>query len=333
VAEEYDVQVAIHTDTLNEAGFVEDSIAAFRGRTIHTYHTEGAGGGHAPDILRVCGEANVLPSSTNPTRPFTVNTLEEHLDMLMVCHHLDASLPEDIAFAESRIRPETIAAEDILHDLGAISMMSSDAQAMGRIGEVILRTWQTADKMKRQRGRLPQEQGDNDNRRVQRYIAKYAINPAIAHGIADYIGSIEVGKMADLVLWQPAFFGVKPEMVIKGGMIAYSLMGDPNASIPTPQPAFYRPMFGALGRAKYATSYTFVSQVALAQQVPEQLGLQKRVAAVRGCRGLSKTAMVHNAYLPHLEVDPETYVVKADGQVLTCEPAPSLSLAQRYFLF
>jgi len=333
VAEEYDVQVAIHTDTLNEAGFVEDSIAAFRGRTIHTYHTEGAGGGHAPDILRVCGEANVLPSSTNPTRPFTVNTLEEHLDMLMVCHHLDASLPEDIAFAESRIRPETIAAEDILHDLGAISMMSSDAQAMGRIGEVILRTWQTADKMKRQRGRLPQEQGDNDNRRVQRYIAKYAINPAIAHGIADYIGSIEVGKMADLVLWQPAFFGVKPELVMKGGMIAYSLMGDPNASIPTPQPAFYRPMFGALGRAKYATSYTFVSQVALAQRIPEQLGLQKRVAAVRGCRGLSKTAMVHNAYLPHLEVDPETYVVKADGQVLTCEPAPSLSLAQRYFLF
>jgi urease subunit alpha len=333
VAEEYDVQVAIHTDTLNEAGFVEDSIAAFRGRTIHTYHTEGAGGGHAPDILRVCGEANVLPSSTNPTRPFTVNTLEEHLDMLMVCHHLDASLPEDIAFAESRIRPETIAAEDILHDLGAISMMSSDAQAMGRIGEVILRTWQTADKMKRQRGRLPQEQGDNDNRRVQRYIAKYAINPAIAHGISAYIGSIEVGKMADLVLWQPAFFGVKPELVIKGGMIAYSLMGDPNASIPTPQPAFYRPMFGALGRAKYATSYTFVSQAALAQHVPEQLGLQKRVAAVHGCRALSKAAMVHNAYLPHLEVDPETYVVKADGQVLTCEPASSLSLAQRYFLF
>src|SRR5712691_6090753 len=292
VAEEYDVQVAIHTDTLNEAGFVEDSIAAFRGRTIHTYHTEGAGGGHAPDILRVCGEANVLPSSTNPTRPFTVNTLEEHLDMLMVCHHLDASLPEDIAFAESRIRPETIAAEDILHD-----------------------------------------QGDNDNRRVQRYIAKYAINPAIAHGIADYIGSIEVGKMADIVLWQPAFFGVKPELIIKGGMIAYSLMGDPNASIPTPQPAFYRPMFGALGRAKYATSYTFVSQAALAQRVPEQLGLQKRVAAVRGCRGLGKAAMVHNAYLPHLEVDPETYVVKADGQVMTCEPAPSLALAQRYFLF
>jgi len=333
VAEEYDVQVAIHTDTLNEAGFVEDSIAACRGRTIHTYHTEGAGGGHAPDILRVCGEANVLPSSTNPTRPFTVNTLEEHLDMLMVCHHLDASLPEDIAFAESRIRPETIAAEDILHDLGAISMMSSDAQAMGRIGEVILRTWQTADKMKRQRGRLPEEQGDNDNRRVQRYLAKYAINPAIAHGLADYIGSIAVGKMADLVLWQPAFFGVKPELIIKGGMIAYSLMGDPNASIPTPQPAFYRPMFGAAGRARYATAYTFVSQAALAQRVPEHLGLQKRIAAVRGCRGLGKVAMVHNAYLPRLEVDPETYVVKADGQVLTCEPAPSLALAQRYFLF
>ncbi|MBM3222241.1 MAG: urease subunit alpha [Candidatus Tectomicrobia bacterium] len=333
VAEEYDVQVAIHTDTLNEAGFVEDSIAAFRGRTIHTYHTEGAGGGHAPDILRVCGEANVLPSSTNPTRPFTVNTLEEHLDMLMVCHHLDASLPEDIAFAESRIRPETIAAEDILHDLGAISMMSSDSQAMGRIGEVILRTWQTADKMKQQRGRLAQEQGDNDNVRVKRYLAKYGINPAIAHGLADYIGSIEVGKMADLVLWQPAFFGVKPEMVMKGGMIAYSLMGDANASIPTPQPVLYRPMFGALGRAKYHTAYTFVSQAALAQGVAEQLGLQKRVAAVRGCRGVGKASMIHNAYLPHLEVDPETYVVKADGQVLTCEPAATLSLAQRYFLF
>ncbi|MGE3537107.1 MAG: urease subunit alpha [Candidatus Tectimicrobiota bacterium] len=333
VADEHDVQVAIHTDTLNEAGFVEDSIAAFRGRTIHTYHTEGAGGGHAPDILRVCGEANVLPSSTNPTRPFTVNTLDEHLDMLMVCHHLDPNLPEDIAFAESRIRPETIAAEDILHDLGAISMMSSDAQAMGRVGEVILRTWQTADKMKRQRGRLPQEQGDNDNQRVKRYLAKYAINPALAHGIADYVGSIEVGKLADLVLWRPAFFGVKPELVLKGGMIAYSLMGDPNASIPTPQPALYRPMFGALGRAKYATAYTFVSQAALARQVPEQLGLQKLVAAVRGCRHLGKASMLHNAALPHLEVDPETYVVKADGQVLTCEPAPVLSLAQRYFLF
>jgi urease subunit alpha len=333
VAEEYDVQVAIHTDTLNEAGFVEDSIAAFRGRTIHTYHTEGAGGGHAPDILRVCGEVNVLPSSTNPTRPFTVNTLDEHLDMLMVCHHLDPSLPEDLAFAESRIRPETIAAEDILHDLGAISMMSSDAQAMGRVGEVILRTWQTADKMKQQRGRLPEEQGDNDNQRVKRYLAKYTINPAIAHGIADHVGSIAVGKLADLVLWRPAFFGVKPEMILKGGCIAYSLMGDPNASIPTPQPTLYRPMFGALGRAKYATSYTFVSQAALTRRVPEQLGLQKLLVAVRSCRGLSKAAMIHNGYLPRLEIDPETYVVKADGQVLICDPAPRLSLAQRYFLF
>jgi urease subunit alpha len=333
VAEEYDVQVAIHTDTLNEAGFVEDSIAAFRGRTIHTYHTEGAGGGHAPDILRVCGEVNVLPSSTNPTRPFTVNTLDEHLDMLMVCHHLDPSLPEDLAFAESRIRPETIAAEDILHDLGAISMMSSDAQAMGRVGEVILRTWQTADKLKQQRGRLPEEQGHNDNQRVKRYLAKYTINPAIAHGIADHVGSIEVGKLADLVLWRPAFFGVKPEIILKGGCIAYSLMGDPNASIPTPQPTLYRPMFGALGRARYATSYTFVSQAALTRRVPEQLGLQKLLVAVRGCRGLSKAAMVHNSYLPRLEIDPETYVVKADGQVLTCDPAPRLSLAQRYFLF
>lgn len=333
VAEEYDVQVAIHTDTLNEAGFVEDSIAAFRGRTIHTYHTEGAGGGHAPDILRVCGEANVLPSSTNPTRPYTVNTLDEHLDMLMVCHHLDASLPEDLAFAESRIRPETIAAEDILHDLGALSMMSSDAQAMGRVGEVILRTWQTADKMRQQRGRLPEEQSDNDNVRVKRYLAKYTINPAITHGLADAIGSIEVGKIADLVLWKPAFFGVKPEMIVKGGCIAYSLMGDPNASIPTPQPAFYRPMFGALGRAKYATSYTFVSQAALERGVPEQLGLAKQIAAVRGCRGIGKADMIHNRSLPRLEVDAETYVVKADGQVLTCEPATRLSLAQRYFLF
>ena len=333
VAEEYDVQVAIHTDTLNEAGFVEDSIAAFRGRTIHTFHTEGAGGGHAPDILRVCGEANVLPSSTNPTRPFTVNTLDEHLDMLMVCHHLDASLPEDVAFAESRIRPETIAAEDILHDMGAISMMSSDAQAMGRVGEVVLRTWQTADKMKRQRGRLPEEEGDNDNFRVKRYVAKYAINPALSHGIADYVGSIEAGKMADLVLWQPAFFGVKPSLIIKGGFIAHSLMGDANASIPTPQPVLYRPMFGAHGRARFATCYSFVSQAAVERGVPKQLGLEKRVAAVRDCRGIGKASMVHNAYLPHLEVDPETYVVKADGQVLTCEPASQLSLAQRYFLF
>ena len=333
VSETYDVQVAIHTDTLNEAGFVEDSIAAFRGRTIHTYHTEGAGGGHAPDILRVCGEPNVLPSSTNPTRPYTVNTLDEHLDMLMVCHHLDPNLPEDLAFAESRIRPETIAAEDILHDIGALSMMSSDAQAMGRVGEVILRTWQTADKMKQQRGRLPEERGDNDNFRVKRYIAKYTINPAISHGLADYVGSIEVGKVADLVLWRPAFFGVKPELVIKGGAIAYSLMGDPNASIPTPQPAFYRPMFGALGRAKYATSYTFVSEAALRRGVPAELGLQKAIAAVRNCRSVGKADMVHNSAVPHIEVDPETYVVKADGQVLTCEPATRLSLAQRYFLF
>ena len=333
VADAYDIQVAIHTDTLNEAGFVEDTIAAFRNRTIHTYHTEGAGGGHAPDILRVCGELNVLPSSTNPTRPFTVNTLDEHLDMLMVCHHLDPSLPEDLAFAESRIRPETIAAEDILHDLGALSMISSDAQAMGRVGEVIMRTWQTADKMKRQRGRLSQEQGHNDNLRVKRYLAKYTINPAITHGIADYVGAIEVGKSADLVLWKPAFFGVKPEIVIKGGFIAYSLMGDPNASIPTPQPTFYRPMFGALGRAKYATSYTFISQAAMAQGVPAQLGLQKQIAAVRNCRAVDKSAMIHNSYTPHMEVDPETYVVKADGEVLTCEPAARLSLAQRYFLF
>jgi urease subunit alpha len=333
VSDEYDVQVAIHTDTLNEAGFVEDSIAAFRGRTIHTYHTEGAGGGHAPDILRVCGEPNVLPSSTNPTRPYTVNTLDEHLDMLMVCHHLDPNLPEDLAFAESRIRPETIAAEDILHDIGALSMMSSDAQAMGRVGEVVLRTWQTADKMKQQRGRLPEERGDNDNFRVKRYLAKYTINPAISHGLADYVGSIAVGKIADLVLWRPAFFGVKPELVVKGGAIAYSLMGDPNASIPTPQPAFYRPMFGALGRAKYATSYTFVSGAALSRGIPAQLGLQKEVAAVRHCRSVGKADMVHNSTVPHIEVDPETYVVKADGQVLTCEPAARLSLAQRYFLF
>ena len=333
VADEYDIQVAIHTDTLNEAGFVEDSIAAFRGRTIHTYHTEGAGGGHAPDILRVCSEANVLPSSTNPTRPFTINTLDEHLDMLMVCHHLDPNLPEDLAFAESRIRPETIAAEDILHDLGALSMMSSDSQAMGRVGEVIIRTWQTADKMKRQRGRLREEQGDNDNVRVKRYLAKHTINPAIAHGLGNHIGSIEVGKIADLVLWRPAFFGVKPEIIVKGGAIAYSLMGDPNASIPTPQPAFYRPMFGALGRAKYATSYTFVSQAALAQGIPQQLGLQKELLAVQSCRSIGKADMIHNSAVPRVEVDPETYVVKADGQVLSCEPAERLSLAQRYFLF
>src|SRR5215468_9901865 len=334
VAEEYDVQVAIHTDTLNEAGFVEDSIAAFRGRTIHTYHTEGAGGGHAPDILRVCGEANVLPSSTNPTRPFTVNTLEEHLDMLMVCHHLDASLPEDIAFAESRIRPETIAAEDILHDLGAISMMSSDAQAMGRIGEVILRTWQTADKMKRQRGRLPDEQGDNDNARVKRYVAKYTINPAIAHGVAKHIGSVEKGKLADLVLWSPAFFGVKPDCIIKGGTIIAAQMGDPNASIPTPQPVHYRPMFGAFGKARTASSLVFVSKAALKRGLRNKLGVEKGFIAVENTRGgISKKSMVHNGATPRIEVDPETYEVTADGELLTCAPAEVLPMAQRYFLF
>jgi len=333
VAEEHDVQVAIHTDTLNEAGFVEDSIRAFRGRTIHTYHTEGAGGGHAPDILRVCGEPNCLPSSTNPTMPFTVNTLDEHLDMLMVCHHLDPKIPEDLAFAESRIRAETIAAEDVLHDLGAISMMSSDAQAMGRIGEVILRTWQTADKMKRQRGPLPGETPGDDNRRIKRYVAKYTINPAIAHGIADHVGSVEVGKLADLVLWRPAFFGVKPELVLKGGAIAWAAMGDANASIPTPQPVLYRPMFAAYGRAVAATALTFVSAAALAADVPRRLGLARRAVAVRRCRGLGKRDMVHNDALPRIEVDPETYEVRADGELLTCEPARVLPMAQRYFLF
>src|SRR5262252_870041 len=331
VAEEYDVQVAIHTDTLNEAGFVEDSIAAFRGRTIHTYHTEGAGGGHAPDILRVCGEANVLPSSTNPTRPFTVNTLEEHLDMLMVCHHLDASLPEDIAFAESRIRAETIAAEDVLHDLGAISMMSSDSQAMGRVGEVVTRTWQTADKMKRQRGRLPQEQGHNDNLRIRRYVAKYTINPAIAHGFAHETGSVEEGKLADLVLWRPGFFGLKPEMVIKGGFIAWAQMGDANASIPTPQPLIMRPMFGA--RAPGAISLALVSRRSVAEGTVAKLGLRKRLSAVRGCRGLGKRHMKLNDALPRLEVDPESYEVRADGVRLRCEPARTLPLSQRYSLF
>jgi urease subunit alpha len=333
VAEEFDVQIAIHTDTLNEAGFVQDSIRAFKGRTIHTYHTEGAGGGHAPDILRVCGEANCLPSSTNPTMPFTVNTLEEHLDMLMVCHHLQPSIPEDLAFAESRIRAETIAAEDVLHDLGAISMMSSDSQAMGRIGEVILRTWQTADKMKRQRGSLPDEKPGSDNLRVRRYVAKYTINPAIAHGIAREVGSVEAGKLADLALWRPAFFGVKPELVLKGGMIAWAAMGEPNASIPTPQPVLYRPMFAALGAAVRTTSLTFASKSALADGVPERLGLKKRVVGVTGCRGLSKRDMVHNQALPRLEVDPETYDVRADGELLTSEPATVLPLAQRYFLF
>jgi urease subunit alpha len=333
VAERHDVQVAIHTDTLNEAGFVEESIRAMKGRTIHTYHTEGAGGGHAPDILKVCGEPNCLPSSTNPTMPFTVNTLDEHLDMLMVCHHLSPKIPEDLAFAESRIRPETIAAEDVLHDLGAISMMSSDSQAMGRIGEVIVRTWQTADKMKRQRGPLLGESPQHDNARARRYVAKYTINPAIAHGVAHEVGSVEAGKLADLVVWKPAFFGVKPELVLKGGFIAWAAMGDPNASIPTPQPVRYRPMFAAFGRALASTSITFLSKAALEAGVPRRLGLLRRVSAVSGCRGLSKRDMVWNDALPHVEVDPETYDVRADGELLTCEPAQVLPMAQRYFLF
>jgi urease subunit alpha len=333
VAEEYDVQVAIHTDTLNEAGFVQDSIQAFKGRTIHTYHTEGAGGGHAPDIIKVCGEANCLPSSTNPTMPFTVNTLDEHLDMLMVCHHLSPSIPEDVAFAESRIRAETIAAEDVLHDLGAISMMSSDSQAMGRIGEVITRTWQTADKMKRQRGALPGEKSGSDNMRVRRYIAKYTINPAIAHGISHEVGSVESGKFADLVLWKPAFFGVKPEMILKGGFIAWSTMGDPNASIPTPQPVTYRPMYGSHGRAVQSTSLIFTSKFAKEAGIPSQLNLKKNIVPVKGCRRLAKRDMVHNDALPIIEVDPDTYEVRADGKPLTCEAAAVLPMAQRYFLF
>jgi urease subunit alpha len=333
VADEYDVQVAIHTDTLNEAGFVEDSIAAFRDRTIHTYHTEGAGGGHAPDIIRVCGEANVLPSSTNPTRPFTANTIDEHLDMLMVCHHLDPKVPEDVAFAESRIRAETIAAEDILHDLGAFSMIASDSQAMGRVGEVIIRTWQTAHKMRQQRGRLAQERGENDNLRVRRYVAKFTINPAIAHGIGHIVGSVEVGKLADLVLWSPAFFGVKPDLVVKGGFISWSQMGDPNASIPTPQPVFMRPMFGDFGRARSSTCVTFLSQAGVANGVHERLGLSRRIEAVKGCRALGKKDMILNDALPKMEVDPETYEVRADGELLVCEPTSVLPMAQRYFLF
>ena len=333
VAEETDTQVAIHTDTLNEAGFVETSIAAFKGRTIHTYHTEGAGGGHAPDIIKVCGEANVLPSSTNPTRPYTVNTLDEHLDMLMVCHHLDPAIAEDLAFAESRIRRETIAAEDILHDLGALSMMSSDSQAMGRIGEVITRTWQTAHKMKVQRGALSGDQSRNDNLRVKRYVAKYTINPAIAHGIAHEIGSVEVGKWADLVLWEPAFFGVKPTLILKGGMINLALMGDPNASIPTPQPVHYREMFATRGGALSLTSLTFVSQAAEAAGIAERYGLRKRLVPVHGIRSLRKTDMIHNNCQPKITVDPETYQVVADGELLTCEPAKILPMAQRYFLF
>jgi urease subunit alpha len=333
VAEQHDVQVTIHTDTLNESGFVEASIAAFKGRTIHTYHSEGAGGGHAPDIIRVCGEPNVLPSSTNPTRPYTVNTLDEHLDMLMVCHHLDKNLPEDVAFAESRIRGETIAAEDVLHDLGAISIISSDSQAMGRIGEVITRTWQTADKMKRQRSRLSQERGENDNFRIRRYIAKYTINPAVAHGFGHLVGSIEAGKLADLVLWKPAFFGVKPEMVLKGGVIAWSQMGDPNASIPTPQPVFMRPMFGSYGLAVGATSVAFVSQSSVESGAVEEYGLTKRLAPVRNCRGIGKKDMKLNDATPHIEVDAETYKVTADGVHLTAAPATRLPLAQKYFLF
>ncbi|HVI52843.1 MAG TPA: urease subunit alpha [Candidatus Sulfotelmatobacter sp.] len=332
VAEDMDVQVAIHTDTLNESGFCEDTVAAFKGRTIHAFHTEGAGGGHAPDIIRLCGVANVLPSSTNPTRPFTVNTVDEHLDMLMVCHHLDPRIPEDVAFAESRIRRETIAAEDILHDIGAMSMMSSDSQAMGRIGEVIIRTWQTAHKMKAQRGHLSGESG-NDNLRARRYIAKYTINPALTHGIATHVGSVEAGKLADLVLWKPAFFGVKPDLVLKCGTIAAAAMGDPNASIPTPQPIHYRPMFGAFGRSLQASSVTFVSKAAAEDGIGERLGLQRRVLAVSGTRGLTKASMVHNHACPKIEVDPETYEVRADGEKLTCEPARELPLAQRYFLF
>jgi urease subunit alpha len=333
VAEDYDVQVAIHTDTLNESGFVENTVAAFKGRTIHAFHTEGAGGGHAPDIIKLCGEANVLTSSTNPTRPYTVNTIDEHLDMLMVCHHLDNRIPEDVAFAESRIRRETIAAEDILHDLGAFSMIASDSQAMGRVGEVIIRTWQTADKMRRQRGRLPQERGDNDNFRVRRYIAKYTINPAISHGIDRHVGSVEVGKIADLVLWKPMFFGVKPDLVLKSGSIAAAAMGDPNASIPTPQPVHYRPMFAAFGRALTHSSVTFVSQAAIDNGIADSLGLSKQMIAVAGCRAVTKKDMVLNDYCPVMEVDPETYEVRADGELLTCAPADVLPMAQRYFLF
>ena len=327
------VQVAIHTDTLNESGFVEDTLEAFKGRAIHTYHTEGAGGGHAPDIIKACGEANVLPSSTNPTRPYTVNTVDEHLDMLMVCHHLDAGIPEDVAFAESRIRRETIAAEDILHDLGAFSMISSDSQAMGRVGEVITRTWQTGHKMKVQRGALPEDNARHDNFRAKRYVAKYTINPAITHGISHEVGSLEVGKLADIALWRPAFFGAKPAMIIKGGMIVAAPMGDPNASIPTPQPVHYRYMFAGYGAALVNTSVSFVSQAALAADVGSAFGLNKRLVAVRDTRSVRKADLIHNAYQPHMEVDPQTYAVRADGVLLQCEPAAELPLAQRYFLF
>jgi len=333
VCDHFDVQPTLHTDTLNEAGFVEDTIAAIAGRTIHAFHAEGAGGGHAPDIIKICGFPNILPSSTNPTRPFTVNTIEEHLDMLMVCHHLDRSIPEDISFAESRIRAQTMAAEDILHDMGAISMFSSDSQAMGRAGEVIIRTWQTADKMKRQRGPLAQDSDRNDNLRAKRYVAKYTINPAITHGIAQIVGSVEVGKLADLVLWKPQFFGVKPELVLKGGMIAWAQMGDPNSSIPTPQPVVPRPMFGSFGRALAHTSLLFMSRAAIENDVPKLLGLNKRVVAVQGCRSISKKDLKHNDATPDIEVNPETYEVRADGVLLKCEPASVLPMAQRYFLF
>ena len=334
VADDLDIQTMIHTDTLNESGFVEDTIAALKGRTIHAFHTEGAGGGHAPDIIKVCGLPNVIPSSTNPTRPYTVNTIDEHLDMLMVCHHLDPSISEDIAFAESRIRKETIAAEDILHDLGAFSIIASDSQAMGRVGEVLIRTWQTADKMKKQRGRLSEEQGENDNFRVRRYIAKYTINPAIAHGISEHIGSVEEGKLADLVLWSPAFFGVKPDLILKMGSIAAAPMGDPNASIPTPQPVHYRPMFASFGRAMHESAVTFVSQAAEDAGIRETLGLAKKTVPVRNTRGgIGKNAMLLNDHCPEIEVDPETYEVRADGELLTCEPATSLPMAQRYFLY
>ena len=333
VAEETDVAVTIHTDTLNESGFVENTIRALKGRNIHAFHTEGAGGGHAPDIIKVCGETNVLPSSTNPTRPFTVNTVDEHLDMLMVCHHLDANIPEDVAFAESRIRRETIAAEDVLHDMGAFSIIASDSQAMGRVGEVVIRTWQTADKMRKQRGRLPEETGANDNFRAKRYIAKYTINPALAHGVSDYVGSVEVGKYADLVLWKPMFFGVKPDIVLKCGTIAAAAMGDPNASIPTPQPVHYRPMFGGFGKSLAASRLSFVSQLACERDVADALGLQSSVLAVKGIREIGKKHMILNDMTPDMEVDPETYEVRANGELLTCEPADELPMAQRYFLF
>jgi urease subunit alpha len=333
VAEQYDIQVAIHTDTLNESGFVENTVAAFKGRTIHAFHTEGAGGGHAPDIIKLCGETNVIPTSTNPTRPYTVNTIDAHLDMLLVCHHLDNRIPEDVAFAESRIRKETIAAEDILHDLGAFSIIASDSQAMGRVGEVIVRTWQTADKMKKQRGALNSEKGDNDNERIKRYIAKYTINPALTHGMADHIGSVTVGKLADLVLWKPMFFGVKPDLILKCGSIAAAAMGDPNASIPTPQPVHYRPMFANFGGSLAASSVTFVSKFAADAGIGETIGLQKEIVGIAGTRSIKKSDMILNDYTPTMEVDPETYEVRADGELLTCEPAAELAMAQRYFLF